>query len=121
MTEIKRALLDLMRMMHYMSQMLHTQKLLHQKYKCNTCFYVNGPIRNNAKWLQSKWSIKWSLFWCNMYIRSWLSDADTTVLTLDGYELISQGKIYSAHGGLLIYLRQEYNYKNLPLCTHSDI
>ena len=37
---------------------------------------------------------------------SWLSeDADTTLLNLDGY------------GGLLIYLRQEYGYKTLPLYT----
>ena len=53
---------------------------------------------------------------------SWLShDSDTALLQLDGYTLISQGKICSAHGGLVIYLKKEYTYKILSLYKDSDI
>ena len=53
---------------------------------------------------------------------TWLQDdVDLCLLQIDGYELISQGKICSTHGGLLIYLRQEYDYKILPLNKDSEI
>ena len=38
---------------------------------------------------------------------SWLSDdSDTSLLQIDDFNLIPQGKICSAHAGLLIYLRR---------------
>ena len=45
---------------------------------------------------------------------TWLdSNADTSLLQIDDYTLIPQGKTCSAHGGLLIYLHKHYTYKHL--------
>ena len=45
---------------------------------------------------------------------TWLdSNADTSMLQIDDYTLISQGKTCSSHGGLLIYLHKHYKYKHL--------
>ena len=51
-----------------------------------------------------------------------LSDkSDTSLLRLDGYNLISQGKICTMHGGLAIYLSDKYNYNLLSLHEYSEI
>ena len=53
---------------------------------------------------------------------SWLSnDSDTSLLNIDGFNLISQGKIASERGGLLIYLDEKYEYRELSLYTRSDV
>ena len=42
---------------------------------------------------------------------TWLdSDTDTSLLNIPGYNLINQGKRCSEHGGLLIYLQEEFTY-----------
>ena len=44
----------------------------------------------------------------------WLKDdSDTSLLQIDGYTLISQGKICSGQAGVAIYLSNIYNYKSL--------
>ena len=38
---------------------------------------------------------------------TWLtSDSDTSIFKIDGYNLISQGKMCSSHGGLAIYVSE---------------
>ena len=50
---------------------------------------------------------------------TWLSnESDTSLLKIEGYNLISVGKTCSAHGGLAIYLNHEMKYKILNLCEH---
>ena len=45
---------------------------------------------------------------------TWLdNNADTSLLQIDDYTLISQCKTCSSHGGLLIYLHKHYKYKHL--------
>ena len=44
-----------------------------------------------------------------------------SLFKIDGYNLISQGKKCSAHGGLAIYLNDNLNYKSLTLYDKSDI
>ena len=45
---------------------------------------------------------------------TWLTDqSDVSLFKIDGYNLISQGKKCSAHGGLAIYLNGNLNYKSL--------
>ena len=45
---------------------------------------------------------------------TWLdSNADTSLLQIEDYTLIPQGKTCSAHGELLIYLHKHYKYKHL--------
>ena len=42
---------------------------------------------------------------------TWLTDqSDVSLFKIDGYNLISQGKKCSAHGGLAIYLNDILNY-----------
>ena len=48
-------------------------------------------------------------------------NSDTSLLRLDGYNLISQGKICTTHGGLAIYLSDKYNYKLLSLHKYPEI
>lgn len=51
---------------------------------------------------------------------SWLSNnSDTSLLHLPGYHLINQPYIVSTHGGLMIYLKNCHQYKELPM-TRSD-
>ena len=44
-----------------------------------------------------------------------------SLLQIDGYTLISQGKICSGHAGLAIYLSNIYNYKSLDICKKSNM
>ena len=46
---------------------------------------------------------------------------DTSLLQIDDFNLIPQGKICSAHAGLLIYLRKDIKYKVLHVCPKSTI
>ena len=42
---------------------------------------------------------------------TWLSsDADVSLLHIPGYKLIHQGSKCTRHGGLIIYLHEEYTY-----------
>ena len=42
---------------------------------------------------------------------TWLSsDSDTSLFKIDGYNLISQGKMCSSHGGLAIYVSEKFNF-----------
>ncbi len=42
---------------------------------------------------------------------SWLSEgADTSLIQLEGYKCIPQGKCCSSKGGLIIYLHENFNY-----------
>ena len=42
---------------------------------------------------------------------TWLSDdSDTSLLQIDGYQLISQGKTCTSHGGLAIFLNNNFNF-----------
>ena len=53
---------------------------------------------------------------------TWLSDeSDLSLLQLNGYNLISKGKSSSQHGGVAIYLKEDFRYKILPICSHSNI
>ena len=53
---------------------------------------------------------------------TWLSSqSDLSLLQLEGYNLIAQGNICSAHGGLAIYLRECFHYKTLSIYKESDI
>ena len=53
---------------------------------------------------------------------TWLSsDADVSLLHIPGYKLIHQGSKCTRHGGLIIYLHQEYTYKLRNMYTQSDI
>ena len=46
---------------------------------------------------------------------SWLSEHDdTSLIKLEGYNCITQGRTSSSRGGLLIYLHEKYNYT----CKH---
>jgi len=43
---------------------------------------------------------------------SWLSEGDcTSLIQLEGYECISQGKTSSSKGGLIIYLHENFKHK----------
>ena len=53
---------------------------------------------------------------------SWLSkDADLSLLHIDDYTCISQGKTASAHGGLIIYLNTKYKYCTRKMTSDSNI
>ena len=54
---------------------------------------------------------------------TWFSDfTDTSLYNINGYNLLSQSKICSAHGGLCIYLNIKYDYKIKPdVYKTSDI
>ena len=53
---------------------------------------------------------------------TWLTtDADTTLLDIDGYTLISRGRSCSAHGGVAIYLCDRFSYKILNLLDNPDV
>ena len=53
---------------------------------------------------------------------TWINENnDINVFNIDGYEFISKSKTCSAHGGLGIYLKSEYNYNlvQLPSCPDT--
>ena len=53
---------------------------------------------------------------------TWLSDSsDLSLLQLDNYTIISQGKYCSARRGLAIYIKDCYNYRLLNDFTKSEI
>ena len=53
---------------------------------------------------------------------TWLSsDADVSLLHISGYKLIHQGSKCTRHGGLIIYIHEEYTYKLRNIYTQSDI
>ena len=53
---------------------------------------------------------------------TWLGeDYDTSLLQIEGYTLISQGKICSSHAGLAIYLNNKYKYKTFKVFEKSNI
>ena len=53
---------------------------------------------------------------------TWLSeDSDISLLKIDGYSFIPQGKICSAHGGLAIYLSSKYKFKSINMYENSEI
>ena len=53
---------------------------------------------------------------------TWLTaNADLSLLQMPGYKLIHQGHICSKHGGLLIYLNNDFRYDQRTLYKHSDI
>ena len=53
---------------------------------------------------------------------TWLSDdSDTSLFQIQGYNLISQGKICSEHGGLAIYISNIFNFKIIDMNIHSQI
>ena len=49
------------------------------------------------------------------------SDADVSLLQIPGYKLIHQGSRCTRHGGLVIYLHEQYTYKLRNMYTRSDI
>ena len=52
---------------------------------------------------------------------TWLTnDSDLSLLQLNNYTLVSQGKICSARGGLAIYIKSCYSYKFLDVYQHSE-
>ena len=53
---------------------------------------------------------------------TWLAaDSDLSLLQHDGYNLISVGKSCSAHGGVAIYLHENFNFKIIDHGMSSDI
>ena len=52
---------------------------------------------------------------------TWLTaDADLSLLQLPGYNLISQGKSCSAHGGVALYLSDKYEYQVVNMDVTSE-
>ena len=52
---------------------------------------------------------------------TWLDDnSDTGPFQLENYNCIPQGRYSSAHGGLIIYLHNNYNYNIMNLSHKSD-
>ena len=53
---------------------------------------------------------------------TWLTDnSDTSHFMINGYSLISQGKICTAHGGLAIYLCNKYDYNSIKIYQNSQV
>ena len=53
---------------------------------------------------------------------TWLSDdSDTSLLKINGYTFIPQGKICTGHGGLAIYLNINYNYESINIYENNPI
>ena len=53
---------------------------------------------------------------------TWLDpDHDVSIFHIPGYKLINRAKSCSAHGGLIIYLKDEYTYKERQLCNDSKV
>ena len=53
---------------------------------------------------------------------TWLSsDSDTSLFKIDGYKLISQGKMCSSHGGLAIYISEKFNCSTIDLNINSQM
>lgn len=53
---------------------------------------------------------------------TWLSDeSDTSLLQLEGFTCICKGKSVSAHGGLIIYLDNKYEFSVIKESHESDI
>ena len=53
---------------------------------------------------------------------TWLmADSDLSLLQIPGYTLIARGKSCSAHGGVAIYLHEEFCYNILPINDNSEI
>ena len=52
---------------------------------------------------------------------TWLTeDSDLSLLKLPGYNLISKGRSCSAHGGVCIYLKENYDYTSIDIDIVSD-
>ena len=55
-------------------------------------------------------------------LETWTTtDSDLSLLQLPGYHLIHQGSKCTKHGGLMIYLNDNYSYKIRNLFTKSNI
>ena len=53
---------------------------------------------------------------------TWLSDqSDTSLLNINGYNLISNGFVCSIHAGLSIYLKDEYKHQHVNLYTKNNV
>ena len=53
---------------------------------------------------------------------TWLSsDFDISLFKIHGYNLISQGKMCSSHGGLAIYISEKFNFSTIDLTINSLI
>ena len=53
---------------------------------------------------------------------TWLGEeSDTSLLPIEGYTLISQGKMCSSHAGLAIYLNNKYKCKTVKVFEDSNI
>ena len=53
---------------------------------------------------------------------SWLyDDSDLSQLQIEGYSLITSGRVCSSHSGLAIYLNDNYKYSILPLYNNSTV
>ena len=52
---------------------------------------------------------------------TWLSDSsDVSHLQIEGYNLISRGKSCSAHGGVAIFVSENFDYNVLPIHSYSN-
>ena len=61
-------------------------------------------------------------FDANCLQETWLSDdSDITLDQIQGYNLISQGKICSEHGGLAIYVNTKLNLDMINMNINSQI
>ena len=53
---------------------------------------------------------------------TWLTaDADTSMLQIEGYTLISKGRSCSAHGGVAIYLKTDFSYVIMDNIDRSEL
>ena len=53
---------------------------------------------------------------------TWLDPhMDISIFHISGYKLINRDGSCSAHGGLIIYLKDDYNYKEHQLCYDFNI
>ena len=81
----------------------------------------------NAKFDEFKIKLhQWKSINCEFNViclqETWLlENADTSLFQLDSHTLISRDKTCSLHGGILIYLRNDYKYTNILTNTKSDI
>ena len=85
------------------------------------CQSINAKFSDLQIYIQSFYDFGCS-FSAICLQETWLAeDADVSLLQLPGYNLISRGMSCSAHGGVAIYLKDNFNYKMYNTNVNSDI
>ena len=83
------------------------------------CQSLNAKIDQLRLYLSSFDSFQFSAIALQ---ETWLtSDADVSLLQINGYTLISRGRSCSAHGGVAIYLRSDLSYRILDVLDNEQV